>query len=231
MSNCPRCNEPLPLGKDACCPDCINATVDLNRETATRDDLPQQTLPELATHDSALHRRPIFVKVRPPRSNASFWMSAWFGTIMAGGLFGFGVGVRVGEMEFAFYGLITGCLIAGLLGAPIQSLAAFFVWFFWLSRFRIAVASFAGLITGVIATLASENIPVIASAGLLGMFGSGLAGARYWRLSRDAKDANSAEQAAQGPWQFTLRDLFLRITVVSVLLAAGLALIRALFGD
>ena len=58
-------------------------------------------------------------------------------------------------------------------------------------------------------------------AGVFGAAGGYLPAARYWR-KRELAECD----AADGRWQFSLRDLFLRFTVASILLACWIFAIK-----
>ncbi len=200
--NCPHCEQPLSVMRNAYCPDCHGA---------------------LQWH-GGMPRVPRYARASgTPRSNVAFWMVVWSGTVAAGGVFGLLLG--------SILGLDFGYIIAGLVGIPIVATTAALSWVCWLSRFRIAVACLAGLLTGVVATLPlygttrfgdSQAIMLAIVAGFIGMAGSGSAGAMYWRRGPSSEDASPPR------WQYSLGDLFLRMTVVSVLFAAWSALFRFL---
>lgn len=160
-----------------------------------------------------------------------FWFPVWGGTVVAGGLFGFLIACGTDGLDTAPLGFLFGLVYAGFFGALIIANVAFVTWFLWLSRFRVVMGFLAGGLTGVIATLvlASDLSPTMASAliptawaGLLGALGGGLAGG--WSHLR-AKAQKLYQVAQHNRWRFTLRESFIRVTVVSALLAAYVVIV------
>lgn len=170
-------------------------------------------------------------KIRTPTSFL-FFQSVCGGTLRAGGAFGFAFGLvegglvtyPVATLVITVFTTIFGFLIAGAVGAPIIAAVTTACWCLRLSRFSGAVGSLAGGLTGIIATglLVSWAIPSgfriwLALAGLFGMVG-GERGERSYRSGNQAE--GELDQATRKPlWRFTLSDLFIRIAVISVLLA------------
>ena len=167
------------------------------------------------------------------RTNLLFWFSVWGGTSVAGSVSGFLVacsmvgGMGVGFLEsvaIAFYGAMVGGLLTSVFGALAIANVAIVTWCFWLSRLRLALGSIAGGLSGFLATLMYsldhppwvETCGISALAGCLGTIGGGLGGHLYgWAKARD----RLAQASRQYRWHFTLRDLFIRVTVISALLA------------
>ena len=50
------------------------------------------------------------------------WPAAWLTTTIAGGVFGFGVLLIGGNVPFAFFGLVFGIAIAGLVAFPVSTI-------------------------------------------------------------------------------------------------------------
>jgi hypothetical protein len=150
------------------------------------------------------------------------WFVVWFGISLAGSLFG----LVVGGMP----GLAAGFVIACISGAPIIATAAIVTWASWLLRFHLAGATIAGACTGAISTWIvagprdniSEVAPFVVMAGLMGAVGGGVASYIYLR-ARPVKEVDSIA------WQFSLRDLFIRFTVLAALIAVWSLALTALF--
>jgi len=161
-----------------------------------------------------------------------FWFSVWSGTKVAGGAFGFSVGCWEDGLASGVVCQVFGVVLASILGAFTIANVAFVTWCFWLSRFRVVMGFLAGGLTGVIATLSPSSGPplsaswkVLALAGLFGTLGGGLAGRRCH--TREAMPRGFLQR----PWRFTLRDLFIRITVISALLATYAIFIHRILAD
>jgi len=162
-----------------------------------------------------------------------FWLSVWGGMIAAGGVVGFLVACGIAGLVHALHGSFIGMLLASVVGVFTIVNVEIVTWCFWLSRFRIAMGCLAGGLTGIMILLPIvEGEPFNASwswlalAGVLGI-GGGLAG--YWYHSR-AK-ALGRQQTRQHRWRFTLRDLFIRVTVIAALLAAYVFVINLILTD
>ncbi len=169
-----------------------------------------------------------------PSSSArvvEFWLCVWLGTVGAGGLFGalmgiiamFYEGTTTGVIATGL-GVIAGLIIAAVFAIPIVPTAAVLVWAFWLYRFRVLIAAIVGGATGLIAVIKLSNpnvsgspreIPFATLACLLGTAGAVLAAMFHGRWTRD-RDKSSVGVEKQ-VWQFTLTDLFVRITVIAIL--------------
>lgn len=150
---------------------------------------------------------------RPVSSPVTFWLATWLGTVGAGGVFG---GVVEGPL-----GVPPGFVFAGLFAVPVVVVAAILTWCFWLSRYRVVMAALAGAATGVASSIALNSdglvdLPV-PLAGLLGAVGGGAVGGLHWWRSRAF--VSGRESDGYSAWQFTMREMFLRITVFSVVLA------------
>lgn len=157
------------------------------------------------------------------RTTITFWTLAWVGTTIAGGVFGLVFGCVVG--------LIIGSMIAGIYAIPIHATVAILTWAFWLARFRVLTAAFAGGVTGVLTTWLIFDAGIFGSelwitatlAALCGSFGTGTV--CYWHWKATKSEAKIVDGLDDSPWQFGLKDLFIRFTVVACLLAGWIWLI------
>lgn len=161
-----------------------------------------------------------------------FWIAAWLGTVAAGSTFG---GLIVGFALLAggpggngsgwvyFFGiaLFFGAVYAGLVAIPIHVTIAILTWAFWLNRFRLATAAIAGALTGVVATMSVFPFPNNESAviaGSLGTIGAAVVGSRH--IKRQANQRPTVVTSKKTVWQFTIRDLLVRMTLLAMLLSA-----------
>lgn len=224
MVNCPHCNESLPDVQDAFCPYCHDELEDCGEEFNEFARVPRLSRPNLRFRTSGWFRTLASDAASWP-PNLVFWIFAWLGTVAAGGLFG--LAYTCYSSRDAVFGLMGGCIRPVVFGVPVHFTVAVLMWVFWLSRFRIILAGFAGFLTCVSILLIDSRtndafLVQTVLSGLTGMLGSAFAAACYWSLG---KYSSEVQHIATRRWQFTLRDLFLRVTVVSVLLAVWLALI------
>jgi len=126
------------------------------------------------------------------RSSVPFWLWVWYGTTMAGWVFGFLLGCSGAGLVAGFCGSVVGMICACPLGAFTIANVAVVSWCFSLSRFRLAMAGIAGGLTGISATLivalyvappiafgSWELGALAAQAGLVGTLGGWVAGYRY----------------------------------------------------
>jgi len=153
-----------------------------------------------------------------------FWLSVWCGTTVAGGAFGFLVGIRVNLLRDCVFSSLI-CVVAGaIFGAFTIANVAILSWCLWLSRFRVVMGGLAGGVTWITATLSAfrGSSWELALAGLLGTFGGGLAGLWYHSRSR----AKGHQVTLQHRWRFTLRDLHIRVIVFSALLAIDVFIVN-----
>jgi len=150
-------------------------------------------------------------------SGTTFWLSAWFGTALAGGVFG--------AVEAGVLGCVAGVLYAGVAAAPVQATFAAATWILSLSPIRVLVAGVAGATTGVVATAVTFDSTLfgfqyeksLVLAGAIGGVGGALPSGLYQRWSRQFGSASRKQDGAAT--QFSLRELFWRIAVAAVLLA------------
>jgi hypothetical protein len=160
---------------------------------------------------------------RPPVTGNEpiFWFVTWLSVALAGGLFGIIVCFKE-EPEAAIFGFIGGIIIAGVYAIPVVATFGILTWTLWLSRFAVITAAIAGACTGILstATLAGaaldfELIP------LAGCIGGGMTACITGIHSRKLRQLEYAADVAAGDtWQFSLRDLFLRFTIATAILAA-----------
>ena len=158
-----------------------------------------------------------------------FWWSAYLGTATAGGVFGALLLLIGGRPSAMPLGLLFGILFAGAAAIPIHITVAIMTWMLWLSRFRVISAGIAGGTTGVVAAgLLSDDIftsPAVFWAGVLGLTGSAAAGAWTNRICRKLPKTDSDNPV----WQFTLRDLFWRMTVFAMLVGTWTWAVRSIY--
>jgi hypothetical protein len=157
----------------------------------------------------------------------NFWYAVWLGTIVAGGVFGAVLMGGIKPPAGALIGLVTGVISAALFGIPVIGTTAVVAWALWLSRFRIPVAATGGGLTFFVAMWsASEYRPLV----LLGAIATGAVGGVVAAEIHRRKIALPGGQASVGPsrpWQFSLRDLFVRIAVLAATLSVWIWLIRS----
>ena len=140
-----------------------------------------------------------------------FWTLAWLGTTASGGLFG----VLVGGVA----GLLGGSILAGVVGIPIHITMATITWLLWLSRFSVAMSGLAGALTGIAATLIiwETFVPLpLVLAGSIGAAGAAASSGLYRIRSSRRSHAQSIQTEPR--CQFSLLNLFVRVTVVAGLL-------------
>ena len=176
-----------------------------------------------------------------------FWWSAYCGTAVAGGVFGGALSGMVGIVMILSgheHGLVAiatiplvfgyGLLCATATAIPIVVTVAILTWMFWLSRFRLIFAGLAGGMTGAVAMrgpigwrgfFGAYEFGLIFLAGVTGLIGSTVAGARANRRYRKLLTPVSEN----GVWQFTLRDLFWRMTVFAMLVGTWTWAIRSVY--
>jgi hypothetical protein len=196
---------------------------------------PERPRPRVATLTTALKNCPNeddAAAVTPIYAHYfAAWILSWLGTVLAGGTFGFGVGLFIAGGEGILVGPFAGVLIAGAIGAPLVATISILTWLLWLTRFRRAAPSVAGACTGIVSTatlLWSEGdfpllLLLVIVAGLLGAIGGFLPAAMYW--NKRAPIEQLINDTHNQTWQFSLSGLFQRFTVASFLLAAWIFLL------
>jgi hypothetical protein len=135
------------------------------------------------------------------------------------------------EPEVAIWGFIGGIMIAGVYAIPVVATFAILTWTLWLSRFAVITAAISGACTGILSTstLAGEalDFQLIPIAGCIGgvvaafMTGIYSGKLRQWGYG--------SEVAMGKTWQFSLRDLFVRFTIATALLAAWMFALAGYF--
>lgn len=164
------------------------------------------------------------------------WFFSWLGIALSGGAYGFTIGIFLAFDErpsepvaVVPVALVAGTIVAGAWAALIIVNFTVLTWITGLSRFRLASPSFAGACTGMIAAAwlfrespwAAWMHWLTLVAGVFGAAGGYLPAARYWRKRKLVEPDDG-----DGRWQFSLRDLFLRFTAASVLLACWIFALR-----
>ena len=125
-------------------------------------------------------------------------------------------------------GALDGFVHAGVLGAPIFAGVAAMGWATWMSRGRVILAGLAGGLTGFFTVWWGFTpyvfgfMHIIAAVPLLILMGmvGGFTGGHLYRTVRASRGQRRVMND-HGIWQFTLRDLFLRFTVLATLLSAS----------
>jgi len=144
------------------------------------------------------------------------WFFAWLGTTVAGAIFGGIAGSAIG--------LFVGLLIAGFYAVPVVATFAVLTWACWLTRYIVFTAALAGACTGLLSTsmlwdsIFNTDYPSsLVLAGCIGASISAMFTGYYWsRLDRSARSDDNRKIG----WQFSLRDMFIRFSVVTALIAA-----------
>ena len=165
-----------------------------------------------------------------------FWIWTWIGTSLGGAAFGAGLslfaalysGDATGFFLGPLLGLIVGLMWAGAVGALVIPTFGALAWMFWCQRNPIVLAAIAGAIIGAV------SLPFLfILTAPFGATGAGLIVNRFLK-SQMAKPIVDAEterlSSTQRPrFQYSIADLFLRMTVVGVLIVVWSFLIRTMF--
>ena len=169
-------------------------------------------------------------------NSLNFWLWVWLGTTTAGGVFVLLLCGRVDPFEGAVIGLMAGTVYAGVWAALIVGALGGLTWAAWITRFRIALALVGGEMTGIAAVLyllylstpSPGRLSLVAIAGMIGAAGGGLAA-----MIHDMKIAPRTKHSSPDSrivWQFTRRDLFVRMAVLAMMLAVWIWIIDFLQG-
>jgi hypothetical protein len=154
----------------------------------------------------------------------SFWVVVWLGTTGASGVFGLVLLGGVYSPKAALVGLLSAAVCAG----PVVGTTAVVAWALWLSRFRVALAAFGGGLTGLV-----YSYPLVRFFNPLVLLGAIVAGAVGGVVAAEihrrtiAAPGGEAHVGPSRPWQFSLRDLFVRIAVLAVTLSVWIWLVRS----
>jgi hypothetical protein len=148
-----------------------------------------------------------------------FWLVTWIGVALAGSEFGMIVGLSEGDLGAAFAGFFAGMIVAGVFAVPVVITVATLSWALWLSRFALAVATLSGACTGFISSSllfsgAPAYFSLIALATCIGGLVTGLIALPYWK-----KSGHTQHYVTDHIWQYSLRDLFFRFTVLTLMVA------------
>ncbi len=179
----------------------------------------QETKKDVATYQS------------PPGQHllhwATFWISTWAGTAFAGGLFGAGLGLfAIAENPVApFYALFFGLVWAGGTGLLVFLHVGVICWTFWWLGRPIIVATLTGGLVGAICGMFLFSL-ITAPMGAAGAY---LAGLQFLK-SESGKEFQATIESAKtvGRLRFTTKDLFLRMTVISIMIAGWTAWIKSI---
>jgi len=159
---------------------------------------------------------------------AVFWLVAWAGTALAGGLFG-GMLFSIGLAEDALaplYGLFFGLLWAGGVGLLVFLHVGFICWTFWCLNKPIVVVTSAGLLVGLICGVFVFSIVT----GPMGAFGAYLTATTFLKTYSGKEFLATIElakkQGSNGRFTFSTTDLLLRMTAISVMIAGWTAWIN-----
>ncbi len=148
---------------------------------------------------------------------------------LAGGIFGVIVAIAE-DPGMAIVGLIAGVIIAGIYAIPIVATFGILTWTLWLSRFAVVMAAIAGAFTGILSTAAlmrDTEFELIPLAGCVGGVVTACITGFYWR--KLGQWGYGSEVAAGNTWQFSLRDLFVRFTIATAILAAWMFALTSYF--
>jgi len=144
---------------------------------------------------------------------SGYWFCAWIGTTIAGGVFGLLLGFfanadRMSESLIA--GLLFGLVWSGFVGAVVIPHIAIAVWMFWFNRSDPGYSgAFAGGLVGAICGIIF--LPITTPMGWVGAFYA-------CRLYTGTEFGQRVRNNDFEPWRFSMRDLFLRMTVIAILL-------------
>ena len=162
-----------------------------------------------------------------------FWAFAGIGIALGGGALGFLTG--------CLPGFFVGGSVTGIIGFPFILTFGALSWSCWLTRFSIPMAIVSGACTGIASTFivgeAFSLFPTSGSyfyvylagiaAGISCAIGAGISTSIYVRRHNCTKFSMRCKRQ---PWRFSLSDLFVRFTVVTVLIAGWTWAAKAYFG-
>lgn len=171
--------------------------------------------------DSPPNLEPRFASI--DQSDLEFWFFTWLGTVMAGSAFG----IRFGFLP----GLIVGTIVAGIVGVPILLTFGVLSWACWLTRFSIPLAIASGACTGIVSTLIVGGMSLGSEVWLAGTTGAVGAGSLISLYVLRNKGSKFSIWRKREKWRYSLGDLFIRFTVVTVLIAGWTAGAKLYFGS
>jgi hypothetical protein len=159
------------------------------------------------------------------------WLWTWFGTALAGGLFGVISAIYItiyhDTIGFGVLGVMLGGLVgtisAGFIGVLVIPSLAVIMWSVFLQRYPILLAAVAGALTGGLCVRFSW---IWWLTGPIGALGAGLCVLKYLyspggKLFKIWQDRNR-----QLPLQFSIVDMFKRTTAIAVLICVWMFLIK-----
>ncbi len=162
-----------------------------------------------------------------------FWPSAWLGTMIGCGIFGFVLAEHRYGGEYCLFCAVVGVFIASTLGVPIHLAMAGMGWMTWTSRYRVVLAALAGGLTCAFAicwAFPDADLPFLFGdrVMLLGVGMGTVGGAAGGIFQQVFCEPRSQRRRAEDKsvWQFTLRDLFLRTTILAILLSVSTCCVR-----
>lgn len=166
---------------------------------------------------------------------ASFWLFVWFGTALAGALFGLLLGLTPSGSSgsAAVIGALIGLILAGTVAVPMVLVMATASWAIGRRRWRTLLAIIAGSGTGILSSLplavnpeefgfrsAAGGIVMAAVPGLLGAFGGWVAALAWMIRVGEVLDAiGEGAGCADAP----VANRFVRAGVLFVVMAAVVA--------
>lgn len=155
-----------------------------------------------------------------------FWGHVWLGATLAGGALGTLLGVfgMLFEPTLVLLGPIIGCAVAGGIGLLVVPTVGSICWMFWLQRRPLVLAGITG---GLVGLFSSGGGAIVASP--LGALGSYLAVRRFLKTDTGKTIVAHEERRLRGEavrFHYSISDLFLRMTVVAVLISVWGLLIR-----
>ena len=159
---------------------------------------------------------------------AMFWFVTWLGTTASGALFGGFLGLFgiLQHPAIPLLGLFYGAIWAGVTGLFVFVHLTVICWMFWWLGRPLVIAAVAGMLTGAICGLIIFSL-VTAPLGAVGAY---LAGKRFLKSATGANFLATIERfqdRSLGPLRFTMKDMFLRVTVLAVFLAGWTAWLQS----
>ena len=150
----------------------------------------------------------------------AFWCVTWGGTTLAGGCFGGTLGM-IGILESPvapLYALVGGLMWAGGVGLFVFLHLGVICWTFWWLGRPIVVATVAGFVVGAICGMLFLSL-ITAPLGAVGAYFAGNNFLKTKTGKAFQATIESARTDSGGQLRFTTKDLLLRMTVISVMIA------------